>query len=569
MSMKRRDFLQNVSTAIPAGVITGTTTAATSATGPPAEPVPEPRVFMFDDGRHAACLYQFEAPLTPRDLEFTVDQLVDSGVDTLVYFAGVEGGVVLYDSEVAQAWGDNVTTWTHPVWYRAARNIQQLIQDGHDPLDILVKRCNKKGIFFLASNWVNLVGGDRKTHGGLGRKCDFVYEHPEFQVGDEDDPRAEYVAPERFSFLHAPVRDYRFRMFAELLTRYSTDGIELNLLNDIPFCRFRDTTALTPLMTEWIRKLRDVANNAAEAQQRRKRIYVRIPSQPDGWKMLGYDVKKWVEERLVDGLIVFPAAMEGTLDQHADCSAAIELAHRHGCRVLTALSGLVGRQFEQYATQPMIWSAAANAYMQGSDGFGFAQHHWTPNGWPWTAEDYETLRLTGHPELLETANKLYRAPSNASQNPPDRWLPRAEPELPHKLVEGERVEVPLRVADRLGDWHAAGKVAGVHLRIRITSIEPALNDVHIALNGQRLPDDALQLSDLIYRLHSGGAIGPYGYIYDYALEPGYYPKRGHNVVSVTLARKDPHVDLEFSLYDVDLEIQYRSHRHFNARPVAY
>ena len=84
-----------------------------------------------------------------------------------------------------------------------------------------------------------------------------------------------------------------------------------------------------------------------------------------------------------------------------------------------------------------------------------------------------------------------------------------------------------------------------------------------------LPDDALQLSDLIYRLHSGGAIGPYGYVYDYALEPGHYPKRGHNVVSVTLSRKDPDVDLEFSLYDVDLEIQYRPHRHFNARPVAY
>ena len=83
--MKRRDFLQNVSTALPAGVITGTAAAATSATDGPTEPAREPRVFMFDDGRHAAGLYQFEAPLTPRDLEFNVDQLVDSGVDTLVY----------------------------------------------------------------------------------------------------------------------------------------------------------------------------------------------------------------------------------------------------------------------------------------------------------------------------------------------------------------------------------------------------------------------------------------------------------------------------------------------------
>ena len=569
MSMQRRAFLQNLGTTLPAGLISGTAVATAAASETTGNNAIEPRVFMFDDGRHAACLYQFEAPLSPADLEFNVDQLVDSGIDTLVYFAGVEGGVVLYDSEVAQTWGDNVETWTHPVWYRAGRNIQQLIKDGHDPLEVLVKRCNKKGIFFLASNWVNLVGGDRKTHGGLGRKCDFVYEHPEYQVGPEDDPRAEYVSPERFSFLHAPVREYRFRMFAELLSRYTTDGIELNLLNDIPFCPFRDAQALTPLMTDWLRGLRAVAEDAEKSQQRRKRIYVRIPSQPDAWKILGYDVATWVREKLVDGLIVFPAAMEGALDQHADCSAAIELAHEHGCRVLAALTGLVGRQFEQYATQPMIWSAAANAYAQGADGFGLAQHHWTPNGWPWTAEDYQTLRLVGHPELLQTADKLYRANAAASQNPPERWLPGAEPALPQPLVEGQRVDIPLRVADRLADWHAEGKVAAVHLRIRITSIEPALNDVEIALNGNRLPEAALQLSDLIYRLHSGGAIGPYGYVYDYTLDPANYPRPGENVVSITLARKDPAVNLDFSLYDVDLEINYLPHRHFKAKPIRY
>ena len=567
--MKRRAFLQNLGTTLPAGLVSGAAAATAVANEPHEENAIEPRVFMFDDGRHAACLYQFEAPLTPRDIEFNVDQLVDSGVDTLVYFAGVEGGVVLYDSEVAQTWGDNVQTWTHPVWYRAGRNIQQLIKDGHDPLGVLVKRCNEKGIFVLASNWVNLVGGDRKTHGGLGRKCDFVYEHPEFQVGPEDDPRSEYVAPERFSFLHAPVRDYRFAMFAELLTRYTTDGIELNLLMDIPFCRFRDTGALRPLMTEWIRQLRSVADDAQQTQQRRKRIYARIPSQPEAWQLLGYDVQTWVREKLVDGLIVFPAAMEGALDQHADYRAAIELAHAHDCRVLSALSGLVGRQFEQYATQPMIWSAAANAYSQGADGFGFAQHHWTPNGWPWTSEDYQTLRLVGHPELLQTADKLYRATAAASQNPPDRWLPEAKPSLPQSLVEGQQIDIPLRVADQVAEWDTEGKVAAVHLRIRITSIEPALNDVEIALNGRRLPETALRLSDLIYRLHSGGAIGPYGYVYDYTLDRANYPQAGENVVSVTLARKDPDVNLDFSLHDVDLEIKYLPHRNFKAKPIQY
>ena len=241
--MKRRTFLQNLGAAVPAGLAASSTPAAepTSAT---TQPTGEPRVFLFDDGRHAASLYQFEAPITPEDLNFNVDQLVDSGVDALVYFAGVEGGVVLYDSAVAQTWGDNVTRWTHPVWYRAGRNIQQLIRDGHDPLKLLCDRCNEKGIFFLASNWVNLSGGDRKTHGGLGRKCDFVYDNPQFQVGNEDDPRARRVDPLRFSFLHEEVREYRFKMFSEMLSRYTTDGIELDLLNEIPLCKFSQVDVL-------------------------------------------------------------------------------------------------------------------------------------------------------------------------------------------------------------------------------------------------------------------------------------------------------------------------------------
>jgi hypothetical protein len=72
----------------------------------------DPRVFMFDDGRHAAGLYQFEPPLTPADHSYTVDQLVASGVDTYIYGATLEGGVALYPSQVAQKWGDNVERWT-------------------------------------------------------------------------------------------------------------------------------------------------------------------------------------------------------------------------------------------------------------------------------------------------------------------------------------------------------------------------------------------------------------------------------------------------------------------------
>jgi hypothetical protein len=235
----------------------------------------EPRVVFYDDGRHAASLYQFEPPISPEDHTVIVDQLVDSGVDTLVYSAGVEGGVVQYDSRVAQKWGDNVTTWKHQVWYRAGRVLHQLIADGHDPLKLLCDRCHARGLWFMPSLWVGLVGGDRKIDGGLGRKSDFVYDHPQYQVGQDDDPRAQALLAARFSFLHPEVRLERLRVFEELLGRYATDGVEVDLANPDnlgPMCRFGEANRLAPLLTRWLGGVRNAARRAEALQRRRKRV---------------------------------------------------------------------------------------------------------------------------------------------------------------------------------------------------------------------------------------------------------------------------------------------------------
>lgn len=227
---------------------------------------PEPRVFMTDDARHASCLYQMQPPLEPADLQYNIDQLANSGFDTLMYWAGVEGGAVIYDSKVAPLWGDNVKMWTHPVWYRAARNLRQLIADGHDPLKVMVDRAHEKGIWFFAGNWVNFQGSRREISGGLGRTCDWVYEHPQYEVGEEDDPRAADIDSKRFSFLHEEVRRMRFAVYEEYLSRYETDGIDLDMVSLAPLCRFDQVGELAPLMTQWLRDLRIAADKPEQTQ---------------------------------------------------------------------------------------------------------------------------------------------------------------------------------------------------------------------------------------------------------------------------------------------------------------
>ena len=567
MSMHRRKFLQTVGVSAPA-VLPGSTTA--SGMNRPGAPAREPRVLFYDDGRHAGPLYQFAPPLTPDDFVATVDQLADSGVDTLVYAAGLEGGTQLYDSQVAQTWGDNVKQWTHPVWYRAGRHLRQLIDDGHDPLRLICDRAHEQGLLLLAANWVSLQGARRAQEAGRGRQSDFVFDHAHCEVGPETDPRATTISPRRFSFLHKEVREERFRVFEEMLVRYPTDGVELDLVDFVPLCRFDEVRRLAPLLTDWLRRLKQVAVQAAENQQRAKRIYARIPVDRTTQQALGYDIATWAREDLVDGLVCVNGLSEPVMKQDWSLAPLKQLIEETPCRLVAGFSDLLQSQFERAATQQMTWAAAANAWKDGADGFAIVEYHWTPNGWPLTAEDYQTLRVLGHPELLQFRDKHYRAPRlGRGQSEKPACPATATDLLPRPLEEGRPVNVSLRIADDVERAADQQKIDRVRLRVRITNIEPSLNRVKFEFNGKRLTETSLTLDDLTYRLHSLGSYNPYGFVYDFELPEKLWPKRGENWMKVTLEKKDTGIETRFQVYDVDLELDYVPQRHLRERPLTY
>jgi hypothetical protein len=65
----------------------------------------------------------------------------------------------------------------------------------------------------------------------------------------------------------------------------------------------------------------------------------------------------------------------------------------------------------------------------------------TPNRWPWTAEDYQTLRWLGHLDPLATADKIYRARSlSKGINAPQGLFPEVVALLPGRLPK----ELPWR-----------------------------------------------------------------------------------------------------------------------------
>jgi hypothetical protein len=399
----------------------------------------------------------------------------------------------------------------------------------------------------------------------LGRKTDFVYDNPQFQVGPEDDHRAAGANPCRFSFLHEAVREQRFLLFEELLSRYETDGVDLDLADHVPLSRFDEVERLAPVLTDWLRRLRRVADEAQQTQGRRKRLLVRIPASPQAWETLGYDVATWVGEGIVDGLICLPGLMHASVDTGVDLTAAVEVAAGTDCLVMSGFAQTVARQTVQQATPPMVWAAAANAHAQGADAFGLADACTFPDGWPWPATQYDTWRLLDSPDLLATADKWYRVQSRGVR-PPPTWLPGGDPPLPSALEVGQPLVLELRIADDLTRWQRHGRVESVRLSVRISAIEASLNRVEFCLNERALPEELLQLNDLNYRLTAMGAISPYGYVYEFELPPEHYPHPGLNTLSIHLRQRDPDISLPFEVCDVDCHIRYRRHRNFRREP---
>ena len=93
---------------------------------------------MFEtDGRHSS-IYLYEPPMGVRQYVEPIDEVLDLGVDTISYAVG-DCSVLLYDTKVGERWGHNVDLTDHAVWYKAAQNVEAMIESGIDPMMLVCR----------------------------------------------------------------------------------------------------------------------------------------------------------------------------------------------------------------------------------------------------------------------------------------------------------------------------------------------------------------------------------------------------------------------------------------------
>jgi hypothetical protein len=247
------------------------------------------------------------------------------------------------------------------------------------------------------------------------------------------------------------------------------------------------------------------------------------------------------------------------LDQMADFRPLVRAARGSNCRVLAAIQSQVDSDRLGDASIEMIRAGACNYWAQGVDGLYLA--HWFGN-WPYQASFYEKLRELPHPEVMAPRDKTYFIPTETGRYPKPIREPGLEMVLPAPLALKKPVELPLHLSDDLPRWQRVGRVHQVLLRVRVMG----LNERHrlrFRLNGAVLPLERARLINEIYRMKAPRYRTGSGRWFVFRLDRAHWPRRGENLLEITLLRTDPQALPPIRVRDVEVEVKYLMGRHFN------
>jgi len=522
-------------------------------------------VVFYTDGRHTS-VYIYEPPMDRRIYTAPVDELVDLGIDTILYAVG-DCRVLLYDTQVGERWGHNVNKANHLIWYRAGLNLEQAIAAGFDPLALVCERAQELGFSFLPS----LILGMQHQPPAEATDCrcsDFCFEHPEYQVGPEPDfPEAQWDDPTRFSYTIPAVRQDRLAVIEELVGAYPTDGIELNLADYAPFLARREIAEHTDTFTDFIREVRRLCDAAAAQQGRAKRLVIRAGASLAGCKSLGIDLETLIKEEIVDTVLAMPPHQRGMMEQHpSGIAQVVQAASATKVKVITGISTSVAQDAYDYAPRQMQVVQAANGYSVGSDGVSF--HTYYPSGYPYVDADFGNIRYMGRPELLAHKDKHYavrQGPNGPEDDPGGYGSPNP---LPVELPLGQPgAQQTLYISDDIKAKEELGELARCQLRLRLMALTHT-DTFDLWFNGRRLEREQQEWQDMTYSVRSVPGNERVILFYWISVDLARYrclPAIGENSIRVDLVSRDPRCAVPVILRDVEIVVQYRDHRHMPRR----
>jgi hypothetical protein len=480
------------------------------------------RTIYHNDARHNY-LWMFEPPMRLEDAWTPVDEVAGTAVDTLSYCVE-RGDGAFWPTKVGLRFGTDMRPFTSQIVWRAWECMQSLIDQGLDPLNVVIDRAHDKGMDFLADLRLSTYGGMEPGHtlnnGGKG-------------------------------WGHKEVRDHQLAVVEELVTDYAIEGIELDYTAAFdpsgsfyfPLDSVKDSTAI---MTEWVRQASQLVRSSGDGT---RQIGARIYPTEKANLAQGMDPRTWLEEGLLDFVVPVHYAYTD-LDPNMPFRWVIEPANKAEASVYGFLqhqirSDVTGAAIKEYPNAEQFRAAAANFWDWGVDGLYSYMFNW-----PLGTEERAILSEWGDPELVKERKKHYvlarRSPAAAAQG--------YDHQIPYEFKSeeaGTAKDINFYIADDLGG--PSDRSTEVRLRLYFSNHVSA-DRFTIKLNDQSLEDETMHRVRKSER-DTFPHTGPRNHWLDFQLL-NVRPRKGDNVLSVTLDSRPEGLYGSISLEEIEVIVDY-------------
>jgi hypothetical protein len=250
-------------------------------------------------------------PLTPEKyVKESIQPLINTHVDTLfynlcssdAYCCGLENGEILCDAfdPMGDAW----------VW-RYRENVKALLEADANPPDIACEYGHRLGMKVIPVVRMN----DMHDMFYKYEVSQYKLDNPHLLLGYgkyQDWEKGARGHPDRkslesftwgmFDFAHEEVREHRFAIIEEFITRWDNDGMSLDFDRDPWFFKEQGKPENAAIMTDLIRRVRKLLDEVSRQRGRPQYLHVRVIPPIDTCLERGLDVRTWVEEGLVDAI---------------------------------------------------------------------------------------------------------------------------------------------------------------------------------------------------------------------------------------------------------------------------
>ena len=384
--------------------------------------------------------------------------LEKSHVDALFWCDGAGGNTANYKSDVLELTGKRIGK---PLPW-----IKKLLDEGHDPPKVVVREAKKRGIDVFYSFRFNDIHDSFMP----SEMATFKVKHPEWMIGKQKYGNVTSY-PSALNFAVPEVRELKFRVIEEIFQKYDFDGLEIDYLRALPYFLPGQEVKNGHLLTELLRRIRKHLNKRGRQRGRPIRLAVRVPESLEACRLDGLEIRKWIDQGLVDYLVLGGGVIDIQVEQFKKVAAP------KGVLVYPCLYGWPSR----YNPIPKELAAglALNYWQQKADGLYL--FNWFPHSHN-NSERTGTymaglMQQLGDPKKIK-ANQQ-RLMFVADRGRPKGYYPHGWMHcvLPEAIPNGKSLRAQIRVSEQFAN---DVKVA---LQIEVKGLQ-ADDVVTVTLNGQ-------------------------------------------------------------------------------------